>query len=254
MDPYVEAPHVWEDFHGNLAVEIQGQLQPRLRPKYFAALIPQVTYDEVLVEERVLSKPDVSVLKIGDRPSPGEAVAILPAPLVALVTLEVPVKEYSLEVREAPTGTLVTAIEILSPSNKRPGHESFEGYLRKRRALLRSSAHLLEIDLLRGGRRPPVVTPLPPAPYFVLLSREDRRPNVEVWPVSFREVIPVLPVPLAAPDADVPLDLGAAIHAVYDRIACDLRLDYSQSPPPPRLSSADARWVRERVKGHVRPA
>ena len=49
---------------------------------------------------------------------------------------------------------LVTAIEILSPVNKRPGHEAHKSCLRKRRELLRSEANLMEIDLLRGGERP----------------------------------------------------------------------------------------------------
>jgi uncharacterized protein YjiS (DUF1127 family) len=249
MDPYLEAPQIWEDFHGNLAVEIQGQLQPRLRPRYFAALIPRVTFDEVLVEERTVAKPDVSVIKMSDRGSGGAAVAILPAPMTALVSLELPVKVYSVEVREAKTGSLVTAIEILSPVNKRPGHDAFERYRRNRRALLRSSAHLLEIDLLRGGQRPPFLTPLPPAPYFVSLSREERRPQVDVWPLVLRDPVPIVPVPLASPDPDVPLDLGAAIRVVYDRIACDARVDYTQAPPPPSLPTEDSEWLQQLLKG-----
>jgi hypothetical protein len=93
MDPYLESPQLWEDFHGNLAVELQGQMQPRLRPRYFAALIPRVPYEEILVEERLVAKPDVSVVKVSDRPLPGRAVAIAPAPMTALLSLEVPVKE-----------------------------------------------------------------------------------------------------------------------------------------------------------------
>lgn len=141
------------------------------------------------------------------------------------------------------TGLLVTAIEILSPVNKRPGHEAFAAYRRKRRDLLRSSVHLLEIDLLRAGRRPPLVTPLPDAPYFVFLSRSDQRPRVEIWPLKLQDPIPVLPVPLLEPDPDVPLDLGRAIRIIYDRAAYDLRIDYSQPPPKPDLPPEDARWV-----------
>ena len=46
---------------------------------------------------------------------------------------------------------LVTAIEFLSPSNKTPGKRGRELYLRKQREMLDSPAHLVEIDLLRGG-------------------------------------------------------------------------------------------------------
>ena len=54
---------------------------------------------------------------------------------------------------ESDVDQLVTAIEILSPFNKRAG-EGIDDYRRKRTCLLRSSVHLIEIDLLRRGERP----------------------------------------------------------------------------------------------------
>lgn len=248
MDPYLEAPHIWEDFHANLAMEIQRQLAPGLRPRYVAALNPTVTYDEVVVEKTYRVKPDVSVWQVDEQPWGGKAVAIAPAPLLGHVVLEEPIKLYSVEIREAATGLLVTAIEILSPVNKRPSHEAFEDYRRKRRDLLRSSAHLMEIDLLRIGHRPPLVTPLPEAPYFVFLHRGDSRPEVEIWPLRFQNPIPLLPVPLLEPDPDVPLDLGRAIQSIYDAAAYDLRLDYSQPPPKPDLAPEEAAWVEARLQ------
>lgn len=98
MDPYLEGSNIWEDFDANLATEIQTQLAPQLRPRYFVALTPRVTYDEVLIQEKRLLKPDVSVLKVSDRPLAGEGIAIAPAPLTGLVTLEEPVKEQSIEI------------------------------------------------------------------------------------------------------------------------------------------------------------
>jgi hypothetical protein len=215
MDPYLEAPEIWEDFHASLAREIRDQLAPRLQPRYFAALTPRVTYEEVIIEEKRVAKPDVSGSKITETPLSSSAIAILPAPMVGLAVLEVPVKEQSIEIREARTGTLVTAIEILSPVNKRRGHEAYETYRRKRRDLLRAGVHLLEIDFLRSGERPPLVTPLPEAPYFVFLSRVQRRPNVDIWPLPLRDEIPIVPVPLAEPDPDVALDLGLAHKAPH---------------------------------------
>lgn len=248
MDPYLEAPHIWEDFHANLATEIRRQLTPRLRPRYIAALIPRVTYDEVLVEQTHLAKPDVNVYRVYDRPWSSETVTVAPAPLVGLVALEEPIKLYSIEIRGVETGLLVTAIEILSLVNKRPGHKDFERYRRKRRALLGSDAHLLEIDLLRAGQRPPLVTPLPDAPYFIFLSRAGRRPQIEIWPLRLQDPIPVLPVPLLAPDPDVPLDLVRAIRTIYDEAAYDLRIDYRQSPPPPDLAPEEAAWVEAHLQ------
>ncbi|MGH7457051.1 MAG: DUF4058 family protein, partial [bacterium] len=223
-------------------------LAPRLRPRYVAALTPVVTYDEVVVEQTYRIKPDVSIWQADEQSWGGEAVAIAPAPLLGHVVLEEPIKLYSVEIREAATGLLVTVIEILSPVNKRPSHEAFEDYRRKRRDLLRSSAHLMEIDLLRAGHRPPLVTPLPETPYFVFLHRADRRPKVEIWPLRFQNPIPLLPVPLLEPDPDVPLDLGRAIQSIYDAAAYDLRLDYSQPPPKPDLAIENAEWVTARLQ------
>ena len=248
MDPYLEAPAMWEDFHADLATRIRAQLTPHLRPRYVAVLTPHVTYDELVVQETRLAKPDVGVLHVETRPLGDQVVAIAPAPLTGRVPQEVPVRIQSIEIHETETGLLVTAIEILSPVNKRPGHEAFDTYRRKRRDLLRTNVHLLEIDLLRGGRRPPLETPLPEAHYFVFLSRGERRPVVEIWPLRFQEPIPVLPIPLLAPDPDVPLDLGRAIQTVYDEAAYDLRLDYRQPPPRPELASEDMAWLEAHLQ------
>ena len=58
-----------------------------------------------------------------------------------------------------PEVRLVTCIELLSPLNKRRGSEGWEQYLRNRNSLLLGSANLVEIDLLRGGQRLPMVEP-----------------------------------------------------------------------------------------------
>lgn len=254
MDPYIEAAHIWEGFHASLAAEIRDQLALPLRPRYFADLAVRVTYDEVVVQRQPPRsiKPDVSVLRLEDRPSGGAAVAtapaIAPAPLVGMVALQVPLKLYGVEIRQVETDLLVTAIEILSPVNKRPSHEAFASYQRKRSDLFRSAAHLMEIDLLRAGRRWSLLTPLPDAPYFIFLSRADRRPQVEIWPLRFQESIPIVPVPLLEPDPDVPLDLGLAIQTIYEKAAYDLRIDYRQPPPPPELAPEDAEWIYARLQ------
>ncbi|MFL5802715.1 MAG: DUF4058 family protein [Roseiflexaceae bacterium] len=248
MNPYLEAPDIWEDFHANLATEIRSRLTPQLRPRYIAVLTPHVTYEELSIQETRLAKPDVAIVKQEERPWDGAAVAI--APLIGRVALEVPIRSQSIEIRETKTGLLVTAIEILSPVNKRPGHEAFDTYRRKRRDLLRTDVHLLEIDLLRAGQHPPLETRLPDLPYFVFLSRGEQRPRVDIWPLKLQEPIPLLPVPLLAPDPDVALDLGHAIQTIYDEAAYDLRIDYHQPPPKPDLAQNDATWL----DAHLRTA
>ena len=73
--------------------------------------------------------------------------------------------------------------QVAHPSNESPGDDR-EQYLRKRRRILRSSARLVEIDLLRGGQRMSVYD-APPSNYRVMVSRRPRRPDVQVWPVGY---------------------------------------------------------------------
>jgi hypothetical protein len=107
---------------------------------------------------------------------------------------------------------------------------------------------LLEIDLLRQGQRLDLVGELPPAPYYVFLSRWQRRPYTQVWPIPLREPLPAVPVPLLPPDPDVPLDLPAAVNAGFDLVGYERLLNYADPPPPPPLSDADAAWVAERLR------
>ena len=64
-------------------------------------------------------------------------------------------REIFLTLRDRASNEVVTVIEVLSPSNKRPGSDGRKEYLEKRNQVLMSTAHLIELDLLRGGERLP---------------------------------------------------------------------------------------------------
>ena len=244
MDPYIESPELWSDFHNDLASEIRAQLNQRIQPRYVARLTPYVTYEVVEISEVRGIRPDVGVW---GSPASGQSHAgvavITPAPVESAVPLEIPLELSQVEIRTVGSQQLVTAIEILSPVNKRPGHDAYLDYRRKRRDLLHSAAHLIEIDLLRNGERPPLERPVPPAPYYVFLCRANHRPRVEVWPIQIKDTLPVLPVPLLEPDPDVPLDLGAAVASVYERGGYASQIDYRQPPPPPPIPHEDTGWL-----------
>ena len=252
MDPFIESRRIWSDFHLDLAAEIRAHLNARIQPGYYATAITYVTYDVIEVaqaEPRAVS-PDVRVWRTEPHvPTPGAMAVIDPPPVQSMVPLAVPVRRARVEVREAGADTLVTAIEILSPINKRPGRER-QKYLRKRRELLRSEVHVMELDLLRGGERSPLETALPPAPYYVTLARVEHRPYVDVWPIQLAARLPVLPVPLSAPDPDVPLDLGTIVPAVYERGGYATRIDYHQPVPPPPLEAEQQTWVAQLLAAH----
>lgn len=244
MNPYLEEPSLWPDVHHRLITIICDQIQAALMPGYRAVITPYVAFESIEIAPVRKIVPDVAIIEreppISLRPG---AVVIEEAPLTLPAEMEVPVEYARIEIRTVRDQTLVTAIELLSPANKRPGVDGADAYEKKRQEIFYSTAHLLEIDLLRAGQRPRVARPLPNAPYFIFLSRLQRRPYIDIWPLSLSAAIKPVPVPLRAPDADVPLDLGTAIHEAYRRARYDLEIDYQQPPPSPDLSAEDAAWL-----------
>lgn len=246
MDPYLEEPGMWPDVHNSLITTIREQLQVQLAPNYRAVLTPSVVFESIEIAPVRAAIPDVGLFeRAAPQPGSGAVVVSEVAPLTLPALMEIPVEYARIEIRTVRDRVLVTAIELLSPANKRPGSEGAEAYEKKRQELFRSTAHLLEIDLLRTGRRPQVARPLPDAPYFIFLSRVQHRPYIEIWPLSLREPIKPVPVPLRHPDPAVPLDLGAAIHETYQRARYDLEINYRADPPLPDLAANDRDWLGE---------
>jgi hypothetical protein len=254
MDPYLEGPD-WRSFHSHFANEIARYLSPRLRPNYIARaekVYVLSTVDDVgPLGTPHRRTPDLSVIEDVRATAPfagiGGGPAVLDVPLhvdVAFTEQEEP--QITVEIRDPSDRSLVTAIEVLSTTNKRG--ESRIDYLAKRNRVLKSDAHLIEIDLLRTGRRMPMAAPLPDAPYFVVLSRADRRPECDVWPIGLRTPLPTVPVPLRGGDADVPLDLQEVLTIVYDLFSFDADVDYTRPPPMP-LAGDDAAWATELLAG-----
>ena len=244
MDPYLESPNLWPDAHNRLANICAEQLAPLLAPKYIAELNTQIVIDRVWDEpaERKAALPDVAVTSSGQMPSGTASTSTLaPPPIRLRIPMPVPVRLVSVYIRLREGEQLVTVMEMLSPVNKRPG-EGRQAYLDKRAALLESSVHLVEIDLLRQWPRMPLEGTLPPADYVIVVSKASERPVCDVWPVELRQPLPVLPIPLLPPDPDIPLDLGQALRTAYARARYDLRIDYTQ-PPAPALLPEDTAWA-----------
>ncbi|MEC4813124.1 MAG: DUF4058 family protein [Scytonema sp. PMC 1069.18] len=243
MNPYLEHPELWVEFHHWLITLIAEFLVPQLRPKYRVAIEKRV-YKMTDENSVLIGIPDVSVGRSRLDTEETSSIAIA-SPPVKPVTVTVPipeeVRESYLEVREVGTGEVVTVIEILSPKNKRSG-EGRKAYETKRHAVLGGLTHLVEIDLLRSGQPMSIVGYDIKSHYRLLVSRSEHRPKAELYPFGLQEAIPSFPLPLRREDTEPLIDLQALLHQVYDRAGFDLAIDYTREPVPPLLET-DADWV-----------
>jgi hypothetical protein len=246
MDPYLEGA-LWMSVHTQLSVEIARQLTPKLLPRYAALTPERFVFD--IIEDVGISEgnmvPDVGVLRSGSLGAAPAGAAVADAPLRLATEMPTAIPHVTIEIRDTANRELVTVIEVLSPTIKR-GEGRVE-YLVKRRRVLLSTAHLMEIDLVRTGLRVPMRQTLPLAPYFIFLSREARRPLTEIWPVQLEQPLPPVPVPLRGDDPDVPLDLQHAFTSVYDNFGYAILTNYTRPPEPPLPPELQA-WADERLR------
>lgn len=248
MDPFIEG-QAWRDFHHTIITVIRELLAPGIAARYVTRIEERV-YLEHQPEERERSfQPDLVVAGPTEAPLPrggGTAVATAVAIRPVAVPLPLPerVQELYLTIRERETLAVVTVIEVLSPTNKRVGGDGRKQYLEEREEVLLGSAHLIELDLLRGGERLPMDGPLPTGDYYAFVSRGFRPTTADVYAWPLRNPLPTIPVPLAGKDPDVPLDLQAAFTTLYDRAVYAVSLDYGR-PVDPALDEADAAWAHE---------
>ncbi len=243
MDPYLEGPK-WTTVHFDLIAQIAWQIAPKIQPKYRAFTNSQVilaSLDPLEVPRMRLRLPDVGVYDKGTSTVTGPTATAAP-PLKLRGLMPEPIEQKVLEIRESESDALVTAIEVLSPTNKR-GDGLIE-FQQKRREYLAGPAHYLEIDLLRIGKRFPIATTLPSVPYFVFLSRADQRPCVDTWPITLNQPLPKVPVPLLDGDPDVELDLQSAWSSIFDHYGYDRLTDHSVKPLVP-LSAEQQEWADE---------
>jgi hypothetical protein len=178
MDPYLEEPTQWPGVHQRLITYAADVLQAGLRPRYHV-LIGERVY---IAEPPQSFYPDVILVQY---PSQGQREGE-----VAVAEPDVPtaIGEYLAEAQRQPfidiihvsSGEVVTAIEILIPSNKTSLGRA--EYLRKQQQVLASGTHLVEIDLLRAGEHT-VACPKArlPEPYHFLICINRARHGWAVY-------------------------------------------------------------------------
>ena len=246
MNPWMEAPELWPGVHAALISEIRSHLNSVMPPRYFADVEERVYLCDaddpmirLIVPDVTIRESDTSVMFEN---SPSTVATITPAFQARVVDLHV--TERRIVIRSQDRQAIVTAIVILSPANKLQGAAGRTSYLSKRRDLLQSEAHFVEIDLLRAGNRTEPARGMGRGDYLIWLSRSQDRTNVDYWPTPLESQLPTIPIPLLPGDPDVPLNLQAVFHDVYDRSGYVRRLNYSQSVPAPPLADSQIEWLK----------
>ena len=242
MDPYLEDPAFWPDFHLTFIGCWREALADALPEAYEARLDERVNLVQVSPEIIKLIYPDVAVSR-GQRPVRSDNGAtgtlLLEAVTVPHEVVE-EIRESRIEILHRPDRSLVAVLEMLSPTNKTG--EGFDQYRGKRTAILLQKVHLVELDLLLGGDRLVHGEPLPDGDYHAFLTRAETRAKCHVYTWTVRQPLPSIPIPLRAPDADIQIDLGKVFRTAYERGRYGRSLPYGQAPKAP-LNADDAAWA-----------
>ena len=216
MDPHLESPEIFSDFHGSFITYLREALQALLPARYFAALGRRLWAEFAHDEFR---EPFVEIYTRGEEGK-----------------------------------RLVASIEVLSLANKTPGEHGRELYRKKQKELLGSQVHLVEIDFLRGGEHTTAV-PLEaardacgPFDYHVSVRPFDDLDTFYVYPVRLEDRLPPVEIPLLPGDPPVTLDLQAVFNRCYDAGPYAREVRYGVDPVISPLGPGRAAWVRQTVQ------
>ena len=234
MNPYLENPVFWSEVHHRLITAIADTIEQNIPPQY-----------RVAIEQRTYLSDDSNVSVFSQQKLPQQSSSTATQRetsegITVMIPLPEHITENYLEIREVSTGFVVTSIEILSPKNKRPG-EGRKAYELKRKQVLASLSHLVEIDLLRTGKPMSILGEIPVTNYQIIVSRSETRPQAKLYGFSIRETIPIFPLPLQSEDIEPIVDLQSLLHGIYNRARYYLAIDYNKEPVLP-LKSEDVVW------------
>jgi Protein of unknown function (DUF4058) len=251
MDPFIEKPAIWPDFHNRMVTYICDYLQPLLQPRY-ASILEDRLY---VVESDRPIRPDVSIVRTNTpREAQPATVAVMETGVDAPAVFEMwreEIRQPLVKIIEPTAGNrVVTAIEVLSPDNKQPG-VGRENYLKKREEYWESGTSLVEIDLLRGGQptvrlNPEQFASIRPYRHLIVVTRRwPSRHEVYAFPLEKR--LPRISLPLASDDHDLALDMQQIMDRCWTGGPYPALLRYDADPPSD-LTPAEQTWCRERLQ------
>ena len=134
-----------------------------------------------------------------------------------------------------PDDDVVTAIEVVSPTNRRRHRDAYNAKIAQYRE---KGINIVEVDLLRSGTEVPIVGSdihdrQPASEYWVGVWRASHPGRVEVYPFGLWDRVPVIGVPLRPDVPDTPLDLQTLVETVYRRGRYAGAIDYEADLSPP---------------------
>ena len=233
MDPYLESPDWFPNLHDGLITFLVGALMRRLPAPYYARSRPRVwlEYAHRQIE------PDADVLSIET---------------IEHDAFEEPFVE--IHRRDGSDDRLVASIEVVSPATKTLGNPGRETYLAKQREVLAGQAHLVEIDLLRGGShvtaapREPALAKAGAFDYHVCVHRFERPNDFFVYPIRLEQKLPGIAIPLLPGDPDVALSLQSVFDRAYEEGPYSRVVRYGEAPILPPLRPEQLEWVKARLQ------
>lgn len=243
MDPWLEATDIFPSVHGALIFLIREALNRSLPPGYAAT-----SNNRVWVDPESSREPDVSVYGRENPDAKAGGTATLSG-LVAIgrVRMSDPWEEPYLEIRSDRGKRLVTAVEVLSPSNKGYG-KGWEAYQEKQEEYRAGRVAVVEIDLLRAGRHVTAV-PLgrlraaaPGYTYHVCVTGPATGGRHAIAAIRLADRLPRILVPLDPGVPPVPLDLQPLLDRCYDTGLYARQLKYDRPPDPPLTPDQQA-WA-----------
>lgn len=251
MDPYLEQH--WGDIHTSLMVYLRDQISEQLPADLQARVEESVSVDVDNTSRWVY--PDVQVTEHPGSP-PGASAVVMEPTVAEPSIIPLPGEQVTtrhLEIVDKNSGNrVVTAIELLSPTNKteESGRHAYRG---EQREYIAGCVNLVEIDLIRAGNfivaAPEMLIPWDQRTPFIICVRRVQRPTqAEIIHVPIEKPIPNFRIPLRPTDADIIVQLQPLLDNCYRR-GRYASIDYSQPPCPP-LDKHHAEWADQLLRAN----
>ena len=121
MDPYLEQPVIWHDFHERFLPAAAAYLAAQVLPRYIVLIDEHIYLQDKGPETRSSAiRPDLTV---ASGPASGEvaggAVGVLEAPTEVILPEFDAERESFLEVLDRVSREVIAVVELLSPTNNR---------------------------------------------------------------------------------------------------------------------------------------